>query len=131
MYYNFKIFALVVILGLVCFFSWLPSPNLRDTGLFPGKLGEWVDNHYNSRTAIPFVLLGFGLRVFFKDKRFLNSLIVISSFSLLLVIVVETGQLWLPDRHFDFEDIAWGLLGSVLGVLLFDTGRLLFSHRVR
>ncbi len=121
------IFKAFIALGviLVCYYSWLTSPNLRDTGLFPGRLGEWVDNHYNSRTAIPFVLLGFGLRVFFKDKRFLNSLIVISSFSLLLVIVVETGQLWLPDRHLDFADIAWGLLGSVLGVLLFDIGRLL------
>jgi glycopeptide antibiotics resistance protein len=37
---------------------------------------------------------------------------------LVLVTVAELGQLLLSDRHFDWMDIVYGVLGGCLGLLI-------------
>lgn len=108
-----------IVLGscLVFYFSWLPNPNIGIKPYFPKWLGEWTNKNGNLRTAVPFVFLGILLEFGFVDlkevwkKRFIILIILVG-----IVIVAELGQLFLPKRHFDIEDILWGISGSILGI---------------
>ncbi len=115
----FIIFSILVILA-ICIFSWLPNPQLKDTGLFPGIFGEWVDENYNMRTAVPFVLLGFGLRALNSLTSLIKDLLRILVIAIVLVTLVELGQLFLPARHFDIQDILWAGAGAILGALIHE-----------
>ncbi|MGR3812141.1 VanZ family protein [Jiulongibacter sp. NS-SX5] len=101
-------------------FSWLPSPQLKETGLFPGELGEWVDENYNMRTAVPFVFLGVGLRALNSRLPFMKALLKVLLIAIVLVTLVELGQLFLPARHFDIRDILWAGAGAILGALIHE-----------
>jgi glycopeptide antibiotics resistance protein len=108
-----------IILGtcLVFYFSWLPNPNIGVKPYFPHWLGEWTNKNGNLRTAIPFVFLGVLLEFGFVDlKEVWKKRLVILLILVIIVFIAELGQLFLPKRHFDIEDILWGLSGSILGL---------------
>jgi VanZ family protein len=104
---------------LVFYFSWLPNPDIGLKFYFPKWLGHWTNANPNLRTAVPFVILGILAEIWLRKhsnrvgKRFLVLLLLG-----IIVTLAETGQLYLPKRHFDWRDIAWGITGSILGVLI-------------
>lgn len=108
----YKAPALVTIILVlsVAYFSWLPSPALSESPLLPKWLSNWADEHYNLRTAIPFLGIGFmgGL-----SRRYLLTLMLCFA----LASFVEIGQLLLPKRTFDLEDIMYAMLGTLMGLL--------------
>lgn len=123
--------ALTLLLVLAIFyFSWVPSPDLRTTGLLPQWLALWTERNHNLRTAVPFFALGF-CAVYWK-KRPSTEILLLLCFA--LVLLAESGQRYLPGRHFDIRDIGWGMVGGVLG---FDAGifflrfynRFFFRHK--
>ena len=110
-HYFLKLFFILLIL-CVPFFSWLPSPDLNESSVLPNWLGAWANEYGNLRTAVPFFGIGFLASmlhfVFFKVLR--------GGFVGLLF--VESVQLFLPQRHFDWLDVLFGMLGLVLGYVL-------------
>lgn len=113
----FKIGLLAIGVAGVLYLSWLPDPDIGLQPYFPHWLGEWTNANGNLRTAVPFILLGAAMEVwFYKDTRSSRRRLIIVFVSMAVVMVAETGQLFLPKRHFDLQDIGWGLLGSILGI---------------
>jgi hypothetical protein len=110
---------LVAGLVSVFYFSWEPQPDFRTLSFVPGWLARWSNTHDTLRTGIPFIFLGFlsGLWLGDSDKPRIWWLFTWLSF-VLIVIIAETGQLFLPTRVFDWRDIVWGTAGSFFGLLI-------------
>lgn len=122
------LFTLFFGAGLVFYFSWLPDPDIGRQPYFPGWLGEWTNKYGNLRTAVPFVFLGalseFGL---VKDPYQWKKRFSILALLFVLVFVAEIGQLFLTDRHFDYQDILWGVAGSLAGLVAGYTAKKLLA----
>ena len=108
-------FCCFFLLISVFYFSWLPNPEIGSKSYFPKAIGHWINYYGNLRTAVPFALLG-GLGEFFIKKNGTRPRLVLLGLLLLIVTVAELGQLVLPKRHFDWADIGWGAVGSVVGI---------------
>lgn len=114
---------LLLLLGasVVCFLSWLPSPQLSAYGFFPKEIGHWVDayENMNLRTAVPFLLMGLlaGVWLVFTGQSWQRWVGLCLGF-MGIVFVAEVGQLHLPYRHFDWGDIGWGTTGALAGMAL-------------
>ena len=115
-YYSLLVFGII----LVLYFSWLESPTLGLSGVLPAWIANWADNieNINIRTAVPFVFLSvlIGIQLQLK-KASLNSWFVAYMSLLFLLFLAELGQLFLPQRSFDWEDIAWGAVASTVGLI--------------
>jgi hypothetical protein len=114
---SFKIGLLALGVAGVFYLSWLPDPDIGLQPYFPRWLGEWTNANANLRTAIPFIFLGNAMEVwFYKSERSFRRRWTIIFICMAAVIIAETGQLFLPKRHFDLLDISWGFVGSVVGI---------------
>jgi len=103
---------------LIFYFSWLPDPDIGLKPYFPGWLGQWTNKNPNLRTAVPFVFVGFVSELLLNNHYsawFKRTLLFLGL--TIIVTFAELGQLLLPLRHFDIRDIAWGALGSALGIV--------------
>ena len=112
---------LIVGAAIICYLSWLPNPHLSTYGFFPAAIGQWVDAdaHVNNRTAIPFLPLGLLSGVWLVlTKQPLQQWVGLCLGFMGIVLVAEMGQLDLPNRHFDWGDIAWGTAGALGGMAL-------------
>lgn len=102
-------------------FSWFPNPRISTYGFFPQALGQWVDAdaNINLRTAIPFLGMGLfsGIWLVFTRQHWLYWVGCGLGF-LSIVFVAEVGQLVLPNRHFDWGDVAWGTAGALGGMAI-------------
>jgi hypothetical protein len=107
--------------SLVLFLSWLPNPIISTYGFFPKAVGQWVDAdaNINIRTAVPFLAMGLmaGCWLVLTRQPWQRWIGFGLGFAG-IVFVAEVGQLPLPHRHFDWEDIAWGTTGAFGGMLL-------------
>ena len=105
----------------ICYYSWLPSSNLRTETYLPQFIIEWTNEYLNLRTAVPFLLLGFLCQTGWesaavcKKKNFLfagrNTIIICT----VIVCLAEAGQFFISDRHPDFMDIFFGIAGGIFG----------------
>ena len=111
------ILGLALISVLVSYYSWLPSPNLRNEQYLPAWLSTWADAHWNMRTAVPFLLGGVLVGLLGEIKHIFKFIIQWLLFFTLLVVLAEVGQIWLPNRSFDTHDIAYGIMGAALGLI--------------
>lgn len=117
--HNTIIFIGFAITLLVLYLSWLPDPNIGLLPIFPSWLGKWTNENGNIRTSIPFILLGLIAEIIALENRNVKTKRTIALIVLiLLVVIAELGQLLMPRRTFDFSDIAWGIVGSTIGMLL-------------
>ncbi len=104
-------------LGSVFYFSWLPDPDFGHLGFMPGWLAEWTGRHGNSRTAIPFIIMGFLYELLMKGRNSWKKRFSVWGILLLMVCAAEAGQLLLPGRYPSLADIIWGGLGTSAGML--------------
>jgi glycopeptide antibiotics resistance protein len=128
---------LLLILLLVCtaavfYYSWLPDPKLASETYLPAWLLNWSNLHFNLRTAIPFVGIGFFLEMWGTTpdpKKKTKAKVIRSLFhtvlAAIIVSVAEVGQYFILNRHPDSMDILFGVLGSVFGVFVYHIGVLL------
>ena len=102
---------------LVLYLSWIPDPAMKKVGWLPEWLSGWADENATLRTGVPFVLLGLlaGGWLIRKRSGCIAWLVALAAL-LLLVLVAEAGQLLIPRRVFDWEDIAWGACGAGVGL---------------
>jgi len=120
--------SLAAIIGLlVIYLSWIPNPAMATIHWMPRWLGEWADAYPRFRTAVPFFGLGGLVGVFFistERMSFRNGVITWSALTG-LVVACELGQLMIPRRVFDLNDILWGSVGGAagLGIVAIETVR--------
>ncbi len=117
---------LFFVIGLVFYYSWLPDPNMRSETYLPQWLLDWSNYNFNLRTAIPFVAFGYLLEAYTKSKisnqaNENTNFIFMQNLGLAAVVVfiAECGQLLIKRRNPDIMDIYFGILGSLIGALMF------------
>jgi hypothetical protein len=118
------LFYFLLLLGvlLIFYLSWLANPNMEQVQIIPKWLSQWADVKKNGtiRTGVPFLILGVlvGSRLKYiksTSKNWINLWFVL----LAVVLTAELGQLLLPRRSFDPNDVFWGAIGSGVGMLPF------------
>ena len=128
-----KVLALVSFLAtlvVICFFTFRESPRLAEVSWMPPRWGLWLDAHAEVRHFVGMVCLSalaFAINfdsTFNRSRsRFVRRLRSSRNRTgrlgalLVLVYVLEFGQLVLPRREFDYMDIVNGWAG-VLAVWL-------------
>lgn len=136
-----KQFLLALIIACVLtifYFSWLPDSNFETETYLPLWLLQWCKIHFNLRTAIPFIALGFLFEIqqalFAKAEGYktnfysnFNTLII----STLIVSVAEVGQFFVTNRQPDFRDIAFGIMGTGIGIILFRLNNIKSIIRIK
>lgn len=127
-------FAILATLGaVIVYLSATSSPNLAEQPWIPGFVTYWADRNPNLRTAVPFFLISiplpFTCRSWPTAVRFdllFNRAVTV----FFLLLGVEIMQLGIETRTFDFADIFFGSIGSLIGLLcgiaiwVFVTGHL-------
>ena len=128
-------FLFLFIIGIL-YYSWIPSPSLASENYLPLWLRNWSNIYFNLRTAVPFVGLGFLLEVWTlidpkkRSRKKINSRVINIIIAVITVSVAETGQFFISSRHPDSMDLLFGIMGSVLGIFLFDFTKLLFKTSI-
>ena len=126
----FKI-ALYLCIAGVFYFSWLPNPSFSNQSYLPAWLIQWTDEYGRLRTAVPFLLIGFIFQYLFKPSTFFT----LAGFllSLIIVLIAEGIQFFLPYRFPDIFDVIFASIGSLVGMFLFfafhSTAKLLKKDR--
>lgn len=120
-----KTFFLLFIVLSIFYFSWIPDTSLHSESYLPSWLVDWSNQHYNLRTAVPFIFFGFLLEtgvLIFPSPTIQFSLITFRirhlGISFLVVVLAEVWQ-FCCNRHPDILDVGYGLLGSIAGGLLY------------
>ena len=105
--------------GLVLYLSWRTHPRMEDVWFIPHWVAVWADERRNDtlRTAVPFVALGWlvGGWLWAQNRPWRQWQLAWVA-QVVLVIVAEAGQLFMPERSFDIADIGWGAVGALLGL---------------
>ena len=122
---------LLLLLIITCtvgifYYSWLPDPKLTSETYLPVWLRNWSNLHFNLRTAIPFLGIGFLFEMWGANpvpkkntKAKVLGLLLHTVLAALIVSVAEVGQYGLLNRHPDGMDILFGILGSVSGAVVY------------
>ncbi|MFD2037645.1 VanZ family protein [Belliella marina] len=113
---NYRLLPAVIWLGLVLLAMLSPGDKFPSTPQIPHK-DKIV--HF----GLFFVLNLLWMRVWVveasKDKKFLKLFTSYLVFGIIFAILVEYLQLYVPNRSFDYYDIAANMLGAAVGVICF------------
>jgi glycopeptide antibiotics resistance protein len=121
------LFLLLLVIGGVFYFSWSSDPSLESETYLPKWLLDWSNYYYNLRTAVPFIAFGYLLQVYtqrkISNKMDANkNLIFIQNLGVAAVVVfiAECGQFLIKNRSPDIMDIYFGIIGSLIGALIYN-----------
>lgn len=120
MSHKIVLLLLVVVIGAVFYFSWLPDPGLSSETYLPRWLLNWSNHYYNLRTAVPFLAVGFLLELYTENNvSYIKNLNFVQNLGIaaLIVCVAEGGQFIIEKRSPDFMDVFYGIAGSLIGAL--------------
>jgi hypothetical protein len=117
------IILLFVGAALIFYLSWLPDPQIGLSNFVPDWIAEWADAKSNEtiRTSVPFIFLGLLIGFWLlRGENFLKQWLLYWLLLIAIVLVAELGQLFLPNRIFDWRDVAWGACGAAGGMSLIN-----------
>lgn len=121
------LFVFIFVIAAVFYFSWLPDPSFQNETYLPRWLIQWSDYYYNLRTAIPFLAVGFLLEAYTQEKhtneikyRKNYSLIQNIGIAVIIVCIAEGGQFLIQKRNPDLLDVFYGIVGSLIGALIYN-----------
>ena len=120
-------FVFLFVIATVFYFSWLPDSGFKNETYLPRWLLNWSNNYYNLRTAIPFLAVGFLLEAYTQDKssneiKYRKNYNFIQNIGIATVIIciAEGGQFLIQKRNPDLMDVFYGILGSLIGALIYN-----------
>ncbi len=118
---------LLLVVGVVFYFSWLSDPSFTNETYLPKWLLNWSNQYYNLRTAVPFVAFGYLLGSYSNMKNLTKmgvneNLIFIQNLGIACIVatVAECGQFLIKGRSPDLKDIFFGFMGSLVGALVYN-----------
>lgn len=121
---------LLIVIGVVFYFSWLSDPGLMSETYLPMWLLNWSNRYYNLRTAVPFIAFGFLLECYTEYKNpneevqnkgliFMQN----TGIALIVVCIAEGGQFMIQRRSPDLMDVFYGIMGSIMGALVYNLSK--------
>jgi glycopeptide antibiotics resistance protein len=133
---SFLLLVLAICVFGVFYFSWLPKPDLCTETYLPSWLRNWSNYYYNLRTAVPFVAIGFLLEVArgrnsrtgTSTKRY-RLFFQNTGIAAVVVCIAEGGQFLLKNRSPDWMDVFFGIVGNVIGSLLYYILQILMKFK--
>lgn len=120
MIHKIVLFLLLLVIGAVFYFSWLPDPGFASEHYLPRWLLNWSNHFYNLRTAVPFLAVGFLLEAYTENNvDYIKNLSFVQNIGIAGVIacIAEGGQFIIERRSPDFMDVFYGIAGSLIGAL--------------
>lgn len=126
---------LFFVIAAIFYYSWLPEPNFNTETYLPKWLLNWSNQYYNLRTSIPFIAVGFLLEDLTQQMSSIEytnrslTFIQNTAISIIIVFIAEGGQILIQKRNPDLMDVFYGILGSLIGGLLYYFGKMLFSFK--
>lgn len=130
------LFPLILVIGVVFYFSWLSDPSLNTETYLPRWLLNWSNEYYNLRTAVPFTALGFLLETNSNRKKSCNtntnrnlSFMQNLCIAALVAFIAEGGQFLLQNRNPDVMDIYFAIIGSLFGGLGYNLLSVLINFK--
>lgn len=112
-------FAIVLCLGVVLFFGLKSDPEVPNA-LAPVPVRVYFNSHDALRNQLAFGLFGVAVLFALRSGGFLNRpQIVAVSLIAVLIPALEVAQLWMPERHVDFDDVVNGWLGLAAACALY------------
>lgn len=124
---------LILFIVGIFYYSWLPNPSLASENYLPLWLRNWSNIYFNLRTAVPFVGLGLLLEIWTliatnktsRSKR--SSRVINITIAAFTVSIAEAGQFFIANRHPDCMDLLFGIVGSFLGICMFDFTKFIYK----
>ncbi|HEY1764164.1 MAG TPA: hypothetical protein VGF85_04520 [Opitutaceae bacterium] len=102
------------------------SSELRTVWWIPYPLARWADYHGRTRNLVAYWLLATPILVLNRDRsRQLKWLVALGIFGTAL----EYGQLWIPTRWFEWQDIALTLAGLLASWVMVEGARWAFRGK--
>lgn len=121
---------MLIVIGVVFYFSWLSDPGLMSETYLPIWLLNWSNRYYNLRTAVPFVAFGFLLECYTEYKspneEVQNKGLIFmqnTGIALIVVCIAEGGQFMIQRRSPDLMDVFYGITGSIMGALVYNLSK--------
>lgn len=121
---------MLIVIGVVFYFSWLSDPGLMSETYLPMWLLNWSNRYYNLRTAVPFVAFGFLLECYTEYKspneEVQNKGLIFmqnTGIALIVVCIAEGGQFMIQRRSPDLMDVFYGITGSIMGALVYNLSK--------
>src|ERR1035438_645523 len=96
-------FALAFGIASAIYFTLRRSSNLRTVWWIPSPIALWADYHGRTRNLAAYAILALPVLFLFEDRR--KQLIWMASLGV-LGTALEYGQLFIPTRWFEWQDIA-------------------------
>jgi capsular exopolysaccharide synthesis family protein len=119
-------YVLLFVITVIFYLSWLPDPSLKEVTYLPKWILKWSNENYNLRTTIPFLAVGYLLEVLttqinFKEGSVHRNFNLLQNLGIatLIVGIAEGGQFLIQKRSPDLMDVFYGIIGSILGSLIF------------
>jgi VanZ family protein len=110
-------------LGIILFFALKPDPEVPK-GMAPDDVRVFFNTFDAFRNQLAFGVFGIAALLLLMGRRILNvkQIVAITAIALLIPIL-EFAQIWMPERHVDFDDVLNGWLGLGLACLLYLAAR--------
>ena len=112
-------FAIVFGLGVILFFALKPGPEVPHA-LAPDQVRVFLNSQDALRNQLAFGLFGIAALFLLMAKSFLNQRQILAVCLIALLIpALELAQIWMPERHVDFDDVLNGWMGLGMACVLY------------
>ena len=116
---------------MICYLSWVADSRMQLVPWLPHGLAAWADSGgpvEKMRTAVPVALASFLVTLIGRLLGWKYWFVAGVGSALILVIVAEARQFFLPQRNPNWGDVLWGAAGAVVGLAVVLAALLILRH---